>query len=288
MRNVSITKLSVIRRAVMLAILAVFMLQFARIGLLIGGLSGADIAGMIKMLDVFAFIETIVAARSITWTLASSVLAVILLYLIFGRSFCGWVCPYDLFFSWVQRIRSFPKTWRDQPEERKVRRLRIAGYVCAGVFLLLSAIIGSPFFTKYLSHLTNFFRMISTGMYYASDVPVSVYMFAFSVGIFSGFIILEFFFPRYFCRFFCPVGNVYGFFNKVSLLRLRFDNMETCTECFLCQRNCYMDVPLAEFIEQAKQNGSKTATLRSTDCIYCGLCVEHCGTQSNIKITMSN
>jgi len=288
LKNVGITKLSVIRRAVMLGILTVFVLQFFRIDALIGGLSGADIFGIIKMLDVFAFIETVAASLSITWTVTTSVLAVVIIYLLFGRSFCGWVCPYDLFFSWVQKIRRIVfRAKRNKPiVAERAGKLHKAGYILIGLLLIASVIIGIPFFTKYFSHLTNFFRMISTGVYYSSDVPVSVYMLVISAGIVAAFLILELIFPRYWCRYFCPVGKVYGGFNKVSVIKLRFKDMETCTQCYLCQSNCYMDVPLTEFIDQMKNNEVKTATLRSTDCIYCGLCEEHCGTQANIKISM--
>lgn len=271
----------------MVGILVLFSLQFFRSTALIGGLSGADIFGIIKMLDVFAFIETIFASKGVSWAVITSVLAVIAIYLLFGRSFCGWVCPYDLFFAWVQKLRGI--IFRKKKKQNRyvyAGKLHTTGYAIIGIVLLLSAVIGVPFFTKYFSHLTNFFRTISTGVYYGSDVPVSVYMFIISAGIVAAFIILEFFFPRYWCRYFCPVGKVYGGFNKVSVIKLRFKDMETCTQCYLCQRNCYMDVPLTEFIDRMKENGTKTATLRSTDCIYCGLCVEHCGTQSNIKISL--
>lgn len=272
----------------MFGILALFLLQFFRFSAFVGGLSGADIFGIIKMLDVFAFIETIAASKSVTWAVTTSVLAVVAIYLIFGRAFCGWVCPYDLFFSWVQKLRNiFSGKKKKYGKFVRANNLHRAGYGIIAILLILSVVIGIPFFTKYFSHLTNFFRMISTGVYYASDVPVSVYMFILSLGFVTVFIVMEFFFPRYWCRYFCPVGKVYGGFNKVSAIKLRFVDMETCTQCYLCQRNCYMDVPLTEFIDSMKANGNKTATLRSTDCIYCGLCVEHCGTQSNIKIRLN-
>jgi len=288
LKNVGITKLSVIRRVVMLGILSVFLLQFFRIDAFIGGLSGADIFGIIKMLDVFAFIETVLASMSVTWAVTQSVLVVVLIYLLFGRSFCGWVCPYDLLFSWVQKLRRrvFRKKRNKPVASERARKLHNAGYILIGLLLIVSIIIGIPFFTKYFSHLTNFFRMISTGVYYSSDVPVSVYMLIISTGIVAAFIIMESFFPRYWCRYFCPVGKVYGGFNKVSVIKLRFKDMENCTQCYLCQSSCYMDVPLSEYIDIMKEKDVKTATLRSTDCIYCGLCVEHCGTQSNITISL--
>ncbi len=265
----------------------IFMLQFIRFSAFVGGLAGADIFGIIKMLDVFAFIETIAASKYVTWTVTTSVTTVIILYLVFGRSFCGWVCPYDLFFSWILKLRNL--IFKKEKKHRKYVRstnLYIAGYVIIAVLLVLSAVIGIPFFTKYFSHLTNLFRMLSTGIYLASGVPVSVYMFVISLGIVISFTFVEFFFPRYWCRFFCPVGKVYGGFNKVSVIKLRFNDMETCSQCYLCQRNCYMDVPLAELIDYMKNNDVITATLRSTECIYCGLCVEHCPSHSNIKISL--
>lgn len=61
----------------------------------------------------------------------------------------------------------------------------------------------------------------------------------------------------------CPVGAIFGPFNKVSFLSMKVDQ-SLCADCNLCLRACPMG------IDNVKAIGS------STDCTRCGKCVEAC------------
>jgi ferredoxin-type protein NapH len=254
----------------MLTIVALFLLQFLKIKLLIGGLSGSIAVMYVKLLDPFAFIESLIASRDFTVRALTSVFPVIGIYLLFGRAFCGWVCPMDMLFESLNRT----KDWT-------MRRIRIStkiGYIVAVLFLAASALLGIPVFTNYISHLTNFFRAISSGVYLASGLPADPVVLYFSVSVILSLLIFEFFFPKLWCRVICPVGKVYGIFNKISLLRLKFTEGD-CGECSLCEQMCYMDVKITPHLDQS--------SLRDTNCIYCGKCVEGCGTKGKIvKMTL--
>ena len=67
---------------------------------------------------------------------------------------------------------------------------------------------------------------------------------------------------RPFCRYVCPLGAIYGVFNKVSFYRFKIDT-EKCTKCGACQKTCKLDIPVYE-----KPN--------SADCIRCGDCKAAC------------
>ncbi|MEO0081873.1 MAG: 4Fe-4S binding protein [candidate division WOR-3 bacterium] len=76
---------------------------------------------------------------------------------------------------------------------------------------------------------------------------------------------------RPFCRLVCPIGAIYGVFNKVSLLRLRLESAK-CTRCGLCRKVCPMNIePLDE------QN--------QLECIRCFECVWRCP-KSGLRITV--
>ena len=64
---------------------------------------------------------------------------------------------------------------------------------------------------------------------------------------------------RPFCRFICPLGAFYGFFNKISFFGVKVDALK-CTDCKQCIRTCKMDV---------KCVGDK-------ECINCGECAKTC------------
>ena len=66
---------------------------------------------------------------------------------------------------------------------------------------------------------------------------------------------------RMFCRFICPLGALYGFFNKFSFIGVQA-NKKSCTDCGLCVSKCKMDI---------KRVGDH-------ECIACGECIDACPT----------
>jgi len=266
-RKISLSKL---RRFVLLGIIILFLLQFLRVKILVGGLTGSLAVWFVKFMDVFAYFESLIASMDFTTTALIAVLPVIGIYLIFGRAFCGWVCPMDFLYERMDKIRG------DRQGAIGGRMKKISpkiGYIIAAAFLGLSAILNVPFFTNYFSHLTNFFRMLTGGVFLAMNLPIEPAVFVYSAGVISFLLGLEYFFPRLWCRVLCPVGKTYGIFNKASLLKLKFAEGQ-CGECNLCDQVCYMNVKIAQHIDRPG--------LRDANCIYCGRCVEGCETKGRL------
>ena len=75
---------------------------------------------------------------------------------------------------------------------------------------------------------------------------------------------------RFWCRFICPIGNLYGHFgNRHSLLTVNVAAPERCLGCNICSMACPMSIDLLHYIRQG----------RSVDdyrCFRCGRCVEVC------------
>jgi ferredoxin-type protein NapH len=279
-------KLSRLRRIVLLIVIVLFFLQFLRIKVLVGGLTGSIAVWFVKLIDVFAYFESLVASKDFTTTAFIAVLPIIGIYLIFGRAFCGWVCPMDFLYEVVDKVRSQKSEVRSQElkvksQESGVRSKKKKfnvfspkiGYGIAGVLLVVSALINIPFFTNYISHLTNFFRFITGSVFLALDLPFEPSVLAYSGSIIILLLGLEYFFPRLWCRVLCPVGKTYGLFNKISLIRLKFVEGE-CGECNLCEQLCYMNVKIARYIDRPD--------LRDINCIYCGRCIEGCQTKGKL------
>ncbi len=268
-------KLSRIRRLVLLAIVILFSLQFLRIKVLAGGLTGSVAVLFVRLMDVFAYFESLIASGDFTINALIAVLPIIGIYLIFGRAFCGWVCPMDFLYELVDKIkvRSQKSEVRSQEQRTRSNVSPKIGYVIAGILLVTSGLLNVPFFTNYFSHLTNFFRLITSGVYLALDLPVEPTVMLFSGTVIFSLLLLEYFFPRLWCRALCPVGKTYSLFNKISLLKLKFMEGE-CSECNLCEQVCYMDVKITPHLNQPG--------LRDINCIYCGRCVEGCETKGKI------
>ena len=76
------------------------------------------------------------------------------------------------------------------------------------------------------------------------------------------FIITGLIVRRPFCKYVCPLGAIYGFFNKIAIYRMSHDPNK-CIHCGACARACHMNV-----------DPSKTPN--SMECIRCGECVDVC------------
>ena len=78
-----------------------------------------------------------------------------------------------------------------------------------------------------------------------------------------GFATICVFMYRFFCRFICPLGALYGFFNRFSFLGITV-NQDKCTNCGLCIKVCKMDV----------------RKVGDHECINCGECISVCKTEA--------
>ena len=70
---------------------------------------------------------------------------------------------------------------------------------------------------------------------------------------------------RPFCQYLCPLGAIYGWFNRFSLVQIHWEQ-ERCTSCKACEKACPVALSLQEIS-------------RSPECIRCGKCVDACPEQ---------
>ena len=66
---------------------------------------------------------------------------------------------------------------------------------------------------------------------------------------------------RPFCKYFCPFGVFFGFFNKISPFRYKVDS--SCNQCGLCKRTCKLG------LDPYKDPNNM-------ECIRCGECLHRC------------
>ena len=192
---------------------------------------------------------------------------ILLLYsIMFGRMICGWLCPFGLVQELVYKIKT-PKL-KKSPVTRLLSYLKYAILV---FFVFIVPILYGirnvplPAFCKYicpagtiegglllLSHNTNTPLLSILG-------PLFTWKFLLMVSIIVGCIFIF----RLFCRFICPLGALYGLFNKISVFGIKVDNSK-CTHCGLCQAKCKVDI---------HSPGDQ-------ECISCGECVGVCPTKA--------
>lgn len=248
-----------------------------------------NVANIPMRLDPMLMLAHLLLSRTL---LAGSALALILLLLslVFGRAWCGWICPLGT------TLDLFPLRSGNSQHGRAAEAWRSVKYILL-MTILVAALFGN-LTLLFLDPLTIWFRTMTVSIWPAVDqVITAIESFLYQVpslagpvstldqwlrpvllptspayyrdtllfaGIFLGVIGLNLFATRFWCRYLCPLGGLLGLLSKVALFKRQVNKQ--CTGCVLC-----MDVCPTGTIDPA--NGYRSDP---GECTLCMNCVETC------------
>ena len=181
-----------------------------------------------------------------------------------GRFVCGWLCPFGLVQDLLHRVPVFRKKKRLPGH----RFLKYGKYVTlfllagAGSLFLFGGFVKVPAFCKYLCPSGTLLGALPL---LGANPPLRGQaggLFLWKLGILLGILLLSVKVFRPFCQYLCPLGAIYGWFNRFSLVQIRWDR-ELCVSCMACEKACPAALSLQEIS-------------RSPECIRCGKCVDAC------------
>lgn len=185
---------------------------------------------------------------------------------ILGRVVCGWLCPFGLVQDLLHRIPLFRKRKR-LPFHRILKYgkyLVLVLLVCIGSSFLFGGFAKIPAFCKYLCPSGTFLGALPLiGMNEALRSQIGG-LFFWKLGILLLLLFLSVKVYRPFCQYLCPLGAVYGWFNRFSLVQIHWEK-EGCISCMACQKACPVELAPDEIS-------------CSPECIRCGKCMEACPT----------
>lgn len=176
-----------------------------------------------------------------------------------GRAVCGFLCPFGWLQDLIHRI-PFPYKVKTFKGDRPLRRLKYV-VLLVMVLLLPSMIRFTPVYCKYLcpsGTLAGILLSLSNTELFA----VLGGRFLWKASILALILFLSLMLYRPFCKYLCPLGAFYAFFNRISVLRLSV-NEQACIHCGKCAGACGMGV-------------DPSHTPDSGECIRCGKCVSCC------------
>ncbi len=239
--------------------------------------------------------------------------AIILLSVLLGKFFCGWVCPFGLYMDLLTYLRKAVKIPHRDFSEDFNKKFHQLGYVILALIIVLSVIFGSeaiagaqlvpgteeggfvyqyfsaPFcqvcpmkpFCVLLESSVGLIRFewisqVTTGAFY----ELGYYVTSLNLLVLGVVTAAAFFFRRSWCRI-CPLGALIALFSRfppfkwVSVLRL--DKVEEkCTKCGICKRVCPTQVT-----EVYDKKGGDVTT---SNCIMCLRCVEMCPYEDALRL----
>lgn len=168
-----------------------------------------------------------------------------------GRAFCGWFCPFGTVQDIVGKLNS---------KKLRVSNFPWTKFIVLGVALVAAYVTTETVFCRFCPSGSLFAAFPYVFMNAPSPIPAGIWVHVatFLVVVF-GVLLIE----RVWCRYACPVGAIFGSFNRISLLSMKVD-LSSCGDCKQCLRACPMG------INNVKAIGS------STDCTRCGKCIEAC------------
>ncbi len=244
------------------------------------------------------------------------ILAVILIMpIVLGRFFCGWICPFGLYMDVLTLIRkTFQIRYRILPDKLNkflhnfryalllfflilalipslieppstLNRLTLMALLFAGPFEHLGLLLGPmvPLIVPWkgpleIGGLYFSFPYIQDVIKYSSENFVTINALIFLTLTVVG----SFFVRRVWCRF-CPTGASIAVVNRFKGFKwapvLHLNKNETkCTKCGICKRVCPVQVT-----EVYKQKEGKIMT---SMCILCFRCVEMCPYEDCLKVNL--
>ena len=179
----------------------------------------------------------------------------LLMGLFLGRFICGFLCPFGLIQELLHKIPT-PKL----EKSKLTRGLTLIKYVLLVIFAVMIPIfIGAPGFCKYICPAGTLEAGIPLTIMQEKLRPLIGALFCWKVAMLIVIVAICIFAYRGFCRFLCPLGAIYSFFQPVSFFGVQVDEAK-CIHCDACVRNCKMDVK----------------KVCDRECIQCGECIQHC------------
>ena len=139
--------------------------------------------------------------------------------LLWGRVFCGFLCPFGALQDFITRIvpRRFQRALPQRIHDRAI-------YLKYGILLLIVGLAALPAQIA----VYQYFEPFGT-VFYLSTSPLLL-------SIAGGFLVASAVVPRFYCRYACPLGAALGVASLLSFFRIR--RVEQCEPCKVCEIAC--------------------------------------------------
>jgi len=170
--------------------------------------------------------------------------------LIWGRVFCGFLCPFGALQDLIDRV--VPKRFKKALPPTVHARAKWVKYGVLAL-IVLPALAGSRV------SLYQYFEPFGT-VFFRSQ---SVLLWAIALTFLGASVVI----PRFYCRYACPLGAALGVLSLVSFRRIK--RVEQCTLCTVCEQKCPTGAIQRESVDFA-------------ECVRCNVCEVQLQTKAGV------
>ena len=209
----------------------------------------------LKLSDPLAALGQMTAGLTLYWPFLLTALIPIAFTVVFGRFFCGWLCPatflYELNTNFAAWLRWAGLKLGDRHFDKRLK------YAVLGLGLILSAITGSVLVAAVYPP-----AIIGREIYYV----IALGGFGAGTVFFLGTVLFDLLVARRgFCRYLCPGGALYSLLGRYRLVRIR-RIVENCNDCAKCNVVCEFGLdPLHDGFGQECNNCTACIAVCPTD-----------------------
>ena len=211
----------------------------------------------LKLSDPLAAVGQAAASMKVYWPFMLTVAIPILFTLVFGRFFCGWICPATFLYELNDNLGTLMrKAGLPITQRRLDGRLK---YLVLGIGMVLSAATGA----------------VLLAAIYPPAIIGREFYYVIAIGGFGGgtlFFLMTLVFDlmvarRGFCRYLCPGGALYSLLGRYRLVRIQRD-VANCNDCAKCNVVCQFGLdPLRDNFGQECNNCTACIAVCPTDAL---------------------
>ncbi len=213
--------------------------------------------GSLRLSDPLAVLGQIAASGVVHWPFVLSAAIPVLLTLLFGRFYCGWICPATFLYELNSGLRVWLARLGLSVGNRRLSRKTKYLVLLSGA--LLAPLVGAGVYAAIYPP-----AIIGRELYYA----IALDGFGIGAVVFAGTLLFDVLVARRgFCRYLCPGGALYSLLGRYRLVRIQ-RKVEHCNDCAKCNAICEFGLdPLNDNFGQECNNCTACIAVCPTDAL---------------------
>ncbi len=208
------------------------------------------------------FVTTGIVTRGTNFNSILLLGVLLVLTIIFGSGFCGYMCPFGTLQEWLYKLRRlFVRRDLRLPNRLSSQLSYIRFFVLVAIMVVTYA--HGP------DHVLPFISVdpYRAAFHFGAEMDIAKWL------VLGGVFILALVLERGFCAYLCPLGAFVGTAHLAALTRVQ-KNANSCNDCGQCDAACPVNLTPSGKLEHHR-------------CILCQRCIDACQFGDSLKLSFA-